>query len=116
MGLIRKPCLTCGVLIDSGSRCETCRLERERKRDAQRGPRTLYSGDYKRRAREVRQNAVQCWICGGPARESDPWTADHIYPGQYDSPLAAAHKSCNSARGNKPFEWGRNKPEGGSKS
>jgi 5-methylcytosine-specific restriction endonuclease McrA len=62
-----------------------------------------YSGDYKRRAKAVRQSAVNCHICGDPARINDPWTADHIIAGDRNSPLAPAHRSCNERRGNKPL-------------
>jgi hypothetical protein len=40
-------------------------------------------------------------LCGGGARPNDPWQADHVIPGDADSPLAPAHRSCNAARGNK---------------
>jgi hypothetical protein len=62
-----------------------------------------YSGDYKRRAKAVREQAVNCHICGDPARTNDPWTADHIIAGDRNSPLAPAHRSCNERRGNKPL-------------
>ena len=41
------------------------------------------------------------WLCGGGAVPGDPWQADHVIPGNPDSPLAPAHRSCNAARGNK---------------
>jgi len=62
-----------------------------------------YLGDYKRRAKAVREQAVNCHICGDPARLNDPWTADHIIAGDPNSPLAPAHRSCNERRGNKPL-------------
>jgi hypothetical protein len=62
-----------------------------------------YSGDYKRRAKKVREQAVNCHICGDPARLNDPWEADHIIPGDNTSPLLPAHRSCNQRRGNKPL-------------
>lgn len=40
-----------------------------------------------------------CWLCGEPARVGDPWTADHVEPGNPDSILLPAHRSCNSRRG-----------------
>ena len=57
-----------------------------------------YKGDYQARAKAVRESATHCWLCGEPAREGDPWQADHIYPGRSDSPLAPAHRSCNVRR------------------
>ena len=40
-----------------------------------------------------------CWLCGETARVDDPWTADHVEPGNPDSILMPAHRSCNSRRG-----------------
>ena len=40
-----------------------------------------------------------CWLCHEPARMGDPWTADHVTPGDPDSILLPAHRSCNSRRG-----------------
>jgi len=60
-----------------------------------------YQGDYDARAKVVRDTAERCWLCGEGPRADDPWTADHVYPGQPDSPLAPAHRSCNSRRGNR---------------
>lgn len=62
-----------------------------------------YSGDYRRRAKLVRENATICHICGKGPDPLDPWQADHIIPADPTSPLAAAHRSCNAARGNKPI-------------
>jgi hypothetical protein len=47
----------------------------------------------------VRAEAVACWLCGDGPRPDDPWTADHVTPGDPDSILLAAHRSCNSRRG-----------------
>jgi hypothetical protein len=71
-----------------------------RARKAQTGQ---YSGSYKRRAAAVRANASTCHICGLGAIAGDPWQADHLIPGDPNSPLAAAHRSCNARRGNKPL-------------
>jgi hypothetical protein len=63
-----------------------------------------YKGDYPKRAALVRATATHCWICGGTARADDPWTADHIIAGDPQSPLLAAHRSCNSSRGNRDLK------------
>lgn len=60
-----------------------------------------YAGDYRRRAKAIRDHAEFCWLCGGGAREDDPWQADHVIPGDPNSPLAPAHRSCNASRGNR---------------
>ena len=106
-----KPCIECGRLTLGGTRCETHRLEREMIREALRPNRQRpnkpyrphYTGDYVKRARQVRQNAQYCHLCHDGPRYNDPWTADHVIAGDPTSPLLAAHRSCNSRRGNKPL-------------
>ena len=99
----QRPCLNCGVLVAKGNRCATHQSQYIAKLDERRKPnRTHYSGDYRKRAKAVRDTAVICWLCNQPFTPNDPPTADHYYPGTPDSPLIAAHRSCNSRRGNKP--------------
>lgn len=74
------------------------------KRRARKEATGQYSGDYKKRAKMVRDTAVLCHICREGFRLGDPWQADHILPGNPLSPLAPAHASCNAKRGNKPIE------------
>jgi hypothetical protein len=93
---IMRPCLDCRELSTNGSRCPRCAAGREAGRAA---GRLHYRGDYRKRAAEVRATAITCWLCGNGARIDDPWTADHVEPGNPDSPLLPAHRSCNSARG-----------------
>jgi len=101
--VFKRPCLDCGVLVDKGNRCPTHASQYQAKLDARRkGKRKHYSGDYKKRAKQVRDTAEICWLCGEGDRPNDMWTADHYFPGIPDSPLLPAHKSCNSKRGNKP--------------
>ena len=99
---VKRVCLGCGVLTDVGSRCSSCQATLDRAIEARRGPRPHYAGNYQTRAKYVRANAIVCWICGEGARVDDPWTADHVLPGDASpsTPLAAAHRSCNSRRGN----------------
>lgn len=102
--LFNKPCLICGVLTKLGNRCQIHQDEYDIK-EANR-PKTFrqhYQGDYAKRAKDVRDNAVVCWLCKEGYRANDPWTADHYYPGVPDSPLLPAHRSCNSSRGNRPI-------------
>jgi len=94
-----RPCLDCGAL-STKSRCETCNRELERRRSAARPPRKHYAGDYRKRAKAVRESAGACWLCGDGPRPNDPWQADHVVPGDPASPLAAAHRSCNIRRAN----------------
>ena len=87
-----KPCIECGTL-SLNSRCATHAITKA----------TLYNKDYKRHAAWIRANATTCHLCGETARPNDPWTADHIDASDPASPLAAAHRSCNSRRGNQPL-------------
>ncbi len=107
MGRFRKPCLDCGELTDGGNRCEVHQRRVDELAEMRRAliKKTLntYGGDYKRRAKQVRETAVVCHLCGEGARVGDPWQADHLVAGDSSSPLAAAHGSCNRKRGNKPL-------------
>lgn len=103
----RKPCLRCGEL----SYENYCEIHRElkaaelRQRLATLPKRTdkskLYGGDYRKRAKEVKEKSTHCHICHKPATPGDPFEADHIIPGDPNSPLAAAHRSCNRSKGNR---------------
>ena len=106
---VRRPCLDCGKLTRNRSRCEPCRLQHGQRIEATRdqSKRQHYSGDYRKRAKAVREAATHCWICGETARPNDPWQADHVVAGEIDSPLLPAHRSCNIKRGR------GNKPRGG---
>lgn len=95
-----RACLTCGALQAHGSRCERCHAKVQTARTARRD-RPHYNYAYRKRAKHVRDTAVVCWLCGGMARPNDPWTADHVLPADPNSPLLAAHRSCNSSRGNR---------------
>ena len=105
MSNFRQPCLDCGRVTRNGSRCPEHQQSRDRYTDMAKAARKKatgqYSGDYRKRAKAVREAATVCWLCGGGAVPGDPWQADHVIPGNPDSPLAPAHRSCNAARGNK---------------
>ena len=91
-----KPCLDCGKL-SVNSRCDEHSAAAETRRASGR-VRPHYSGTYRARAKKVREQAVSCWICKEGARVGDPWQADHYLPGDLDSPLLPAHRSCNIRR------------------
>lgn len=101
-----QPCLDCGKLSRNGSRCDAHQKVKKKQWDAPKAARKRatgqYGGDYRKRARLIRETAVYCWLCGGEPRTDDPMQADHVIPGDPMSPLAPAHRSCNAARGNKP--------------
>ena len=93
-----RPCLDCGALY-KGDRCPTHAEIRKRQIEQRRKPnRSHYKGDYAKRAKQVRDAATHCWVCGEEAREGDPFQADHVVPGHRDSQLLAAHRSCNIKR------------------
>lgn len=106
MGKFLKPCLDCHKL-SYGNRCPEHQQRVDALAEARRASvkklTGQYSGDYKKRAKAVRDNAVTCHLCGEGARWNDRFEADHLIPGDPDSPLAAAHGSCNRRRGNKPL-------------
>lgn len=102
------PCLDCQMLTKNDeSRCDVHQKRVDElaaiRRAGVKKATGQYSGDYKKRAKEVRLNAVVCHLCGEGARWGDMWEADHLYPGEPDSPLLPAHRSCNQRRGNKPL-------------
>ena len=107
-----RPCLTCNRLHrDKGDYCAACRADHDRKREANPNriakKRMMYGGDYPaRRASMVTETINQnlpCHICKKHFATAADITADHLIPGNPNSPLAPAHKSCNSSRGNKPL-------------
>ena len=97
-----RPCLDCGTLTTEGSRCPTHQQQINRERDQARPPRPHYNSAYKKAAKQVRDNARVCWICGKPGDPLDPWQADHVNPRQIHDPLLLpAHRSCNIKRAGK---------------
>jgi len=100
--MFNRPCLDCGVLTNKSNRCELHQAQYQARLDAKKiGKREHYKGDYAKRAKIVRDSAVQCWICKEGYRGNDPWTADHYTAGDPSSVLLPAHRSCNSRRGNR---------------
>jgi hypothetical protein len=105
-----RPCLICGAL-GRGTRCDRHQAEwnsqRESKKNAnpirQAKKRELYGGDYRRRRAAVLATATHCHICREPLGAGDRVEADHLVPGDPNSPLAPAHRLCNQRRGDKPL-------------
>lgn len=103
------PCSDCGELTrNEGARCDKHKQEYENQRELRRRlvkkATGQYSGDYKKRAKLVREYAVACHICGLGEIPGDAFQADHLIPGDPNSPLLPAHGSCNRKRGNKPLK------------
>lgn len=68
---------------------------------AREGKREHYKGDYRRRAKAVRDAAVACYWCGGGFTPSNPVQADHLDAGDPASELVPAHRGCNVGRSNR---------------
>jgi hypothetical protein len=109
MGRFPKPCLDCGELTSGSNRCvqhdNLVQQLHEAKRAIVKKQTGQYSGDYRKRAKLVRETALTCHLCGGGARFDDSWVADHANPAEFGASalLLPAHKSCNEKRGNKPL-------------
>ena len=110
MSKFRRPCLVCGSL-SFGSRCDVHQAEAnaymQRRKDTPERlakKRLMYNTDYRRRRKEVLSNAIECHLCKRPFVSGDEVEADHLLPGNPNSPLAAAHRRCNQSRGDKPLD------------
>src|SRR5262245_57006563 len=79
--MVKRQCLDCGALT-SDTRCESCRLERNRKRDRarirdrpsayQRG----YTPEYQANRARVLAASDVCWLCGHAGARQ----VDHVVP------------------------------------
>lgn len=108
MSRFPKPCLTCGVITKGNSYCDTHQAQADEKEKArQRGRkagRTLYNdAGYRRMRAFLKATATHCHLCKQSFIDRNQISADHLIPGDPNSPLAAAHIICNSRRGNKPL-------------
>jgi 5-methylcytosine-specific restriction endonuclease McrA len=104
-----RPCLECGTLAH-GSRCQIHQAELDRKNEQRkntyerrRRKAALYDSNYRKLARGVKAAATHCHLCGKPFTTQDRIEADHVLPGDPNSPLAPAHRLCNQKRGAKPL-------------
>jgi hypothetical protein len=69
----------------------------------------FYDSAYRARAKQVRETAVACYLCGKRFSQTDKQTsqvqADHVFPSLgNESPLLAAHAICNRQKGKKDFD------------
>lgn len=105
-----RTCLDCGRPAP-GSRCPSCRAERQRAKDARRPTRRSHA-EQERRRRLVAEHVEEYgWWCPGAADldhgahgvEPGELTADHLTPvaagGREDGPLRVLCRSKNSGRG-----------------
>ena len=108
MSRFPKPCLVCKQLTTGASYCETHQRgvdEREKQRQRiRKAGRVLYNDSNYRKIRAyLKATATHCHLCNQAFTDRNQITADHLIPGDINSPLAPAHALCNSKRGNKPI-------------
>lgn len=113
----QRPCLDCGELSLS-NRCERhqevhARGERRRldslPKKSKEEKAKYYDREYRARAKEVKANALECYLCGklfsSFEKQNNKIQADHVYPSLgNESPILAAHPSCNRQKGKKDFD------------
>jgi hypothetical protein len=74
-GGVQTTCLDCGELISRGySRCERCKLDKERARNRSR---SHYKGSWPSIAKKAKQRHPWCAECG---TRKGPFEADHVIP------------------------------------
>jgi 5-methylcytosine-specific restriction enzyme A len=110
-----RPCLGCGRVIPSGSRCPACQRPRARATQRDKRQRRPYTTAEKRRRAAAVTEWVSThgqWCAGWQGREPHAvvWpnvlTADHVVPvaagGDEGGPLLVRCRACNSSRGARP--------------
>lgn len=110
MSTFNKPCIFCGKLARQ-TPCPECKRVRERTRDQQRDAdpirrakkAALYDTTYRKKRELLKKRGGICYLCGEivPPLSGQ---ADHLIPGDPESPLAITHSFCNQSRGNKTFK------------
>jgi hypothetical protein len=96
-----RPCIKCGRLYVTACCLTPIQESPERKLKKAR----LYGGDYRKRAKLVRENATHCYLCKKPFQPGEDIQADHLYPELgSSSPLLSVHAICNRQKGNKSID------------
>ena len=105
----KRACVQCGALNEmGGSLCPGCERRKQfakEQSDTRRAKkRHLYGGDYTARAKQIREGATHCYLCGGAFQPGDKVEADHLFPELGNkSPLGGAHRHCNQNKSNKSY-------------
>jgi hypothetical protein len=99
----KKPCLKCNQITTGGSYCDGCRPRKVDSPERKAKKQAMYGGDYRRRANAMKSSATHCHLCNKPFQYGDRVEADHLIPGNPNSPLAPAHRVCNQRRGDTPL-------------
>lgn len=104
-----RPCLGCGRVIPTGSRCPDCARDTRRAKRLRRPYSDTAVEKRRRRAAVAEWVSTHGWLCPGWQREPHPSTdlvADHIVAvaagGAESGPLRVLCRRCNSARGARP--------------
>lgn len=107
-----KFCLDCRALFTvepggSASRCPPCQAGVTTRMNSRPKANTTARGlgaAHRAKAKAVVEAAQVCALCGMPPTPGDPLTAHHTQArakGGQDSPMVAAHRSCNSRVGDR---------------
>lgn len=108
MGIPLKPCLDCGRLSRSPTRCDRCepthKRLRERNRDRPSKEARGLGATHRRVTREAIERQPWCTDCGHPGSKNNPLTGDHVIPrsrGGQSTPenIEVRCRRCNSKKG-----------------
>lgn len=108
--MVNRPCLDCGSLTPA-TRCEECRLARNRQRDRTRGSARQrgYTTEHERNRATVLAESTICWLCGHdgadqaddvvPKAKGGTSTLANLRPAHGTEPCPTCGKRCNQSRG-----------------
>lgn len=101
---MQRPCISCGELIASGSRCQECKPKENRPRRPGRKGRSTSDWTWRKLSEKMRR--LQPWCSECPATED--LTVNHVIPiserpdlAHEELNLTVLCRSCNSKRGDK---------------
>ena len=75
--MIQRPCIGCGELINTGSRCADCRIPRTNPADRPSAPQRGYDSRWRALSKRLRKRSPFCELCGS----TTDLVADHISAG-----------------------------------
>jgi hypothetical protein len=106
----KKPCLDCGSLSYE-NRCprhmsiyNARRAERFNSINRKEKKKNLYTPEYQRAAKQLRQSATNCYLCGEAFTDRTQIQIDHVFPSRADTPLAPSHATCNRTKSDTPYD------------
>ena len=110
--MVNRPCLDCGQ-IAARSRCEECRLARNRRRDSRRGGARQrgYTTEHDRNRATVLEQSRVCWLCGHdgadqvddvvPKAKGGTSALANLRPAHGTNPCPTCGVRCNQSRGSR---------------